>query len=405
VLLLTHFHDATADGSPQWDWVQWRAGDPAARQGQASSAHLPPDDDTVLLVPADRLSWQQVTLPKVPPSRLRATLEGLLEDRLLEDPSQLHFALEPGARPDQGPVTAWVAVCPKAWLQTRVQDLEHHQRSVNRIVPAVCPGPSPSYLAHALGQTHAITAMGPAGVVRVEATTPGPEVRALLASVHGGIPVLSCWAEPAATAWAESVLPDLAWSPLPPLEQARQQADGRWNLAQFEFRPSSGRWRQGALGRTGKAFWQSKAWRPVRWGLTGLLLVQLLGLNALAWQERRLMGQQLTEIRTLLTRTFPHVTLVLDAPVQMQREVDRLRQSHGEVGREGLEVVLQTLASAVPDGPLTLQEIRYRPGEIQLQGLSLTSEQEAKLRARLQDDGWLVQVQGPRWQLSQGARP
>ena len=52
-------------------------------------------------MPAAALSWHQVTLPQGSMSgavRLRSVLNGLLEDRLLDDPESLHFALEPGAR-------------------------------------------------------------------------------------------------------------------------------------------------------------------------------------------------------------------------------------------------------------------------------------------------------------------
>ena len=54
--------------------------------------------EIVAVVPARALSWQQVTLPQgatAQASRLRAVLEGLLEEHLLDDPAQLHFALQP----------------------------------------------------------------------------------------------------------------------------------------------------------------------------------------------------------------------------------------------------------------------------------------------------------------------
>ena len=51
-------------------------------------------------------------------TRLRSILEGLLEDRLLDDPAQLHFALQPGARAGS-PV--WVAVCDRSWLRDHLQ--------------------------------------------------------------------------------------------------------------------------------------------------------------------------------------------------------------------------------------------------------------------------------------------
>src|SRR6218665_872407 len=55
------------------------------------------------VVSGGALSWQRVLLPPGLPlgagqqtPRLRSALEGLLEDRVLDDVGQLHFAIEPG---------------------------------------------------------------------------------------------------------------------------------------------------------------------------------------------------------------------------------------------------------------------------------------------------------------------
>ena len=102
------------------------------RHASAPAALLPeparPGGEVVAVVPARALSWQRVQLPQGVPlgagqqtPRLRSVLEGLLEDQLLDDPAQLHFALEPGARAGK-PV--WVAVCDRAWLREALQVLE-----------------------------------------------------------------------------------------------------------------------------------------------------------------------------------------------------------------------------------------------------------------------------------------
>ncbi len=82
-----------------WRWCLW----PRCR---GSACQLPPG------IP---LGANQQT------PRLRSILEGLLEDRLLDDPAQLHFALQPGARAGS-PV--WVAVCDRSWLRDHLQALE-----------------------------------------------------------------------------------------------------------------------------------------------------------------------------------------------------------------------------------------------------------------------------------------
>ena len=52
--------------------------------------------EVVAVVPHSRLSWLQVTLPPASHGpRLQHVLNGLLEDRLLDDPQQLHLVLSP----------------------------------------------------------------------------------------------------------------------------------------------------------------------------------------------------------------------------------------------------------------------------------------------------------------------
>ena len=70
----------------------------ASGHASARAALLPAANETVAVVPAQALSWQRVTLPQgvgAQSPRLRAVLEGLLEERVLDDPAQLHFALPP----------------------------------------------------------------------------------------------------------------------------------------------------------------------------------------------------------------------------------------------------------------------------------------------------------------------
>ena len=106
-------------------------GHTAAAHAHAAAGLLPepsrPGGEVVAVVPLAALSWQRVQLPPGIPlgptsrPRLRSILEGLLEDRLLDDPAQLHFALQPGARAGS-PV--WVAVCDRSWLRDHLQALE-----------------------------------------------------------------------------------------------------------------------------------------------------------------------------------------------------------------------------------------------------------------------------------------
>ncbi|MCJ7799255.1 MAG: type II secretion system protein GspL, partial [Polaromonas sp.] len=100
--------------------------------------------DIVAVVPVCRLSWHRLALPpgtlnkglfqEGNAPRLRTVLDGLLEDRLLDDPAQLHFAIAPEAKAG-API--WVAACDRAWLHAWLAALEQAGRQVAHIVPEI----------------------------------------------------------------------------------------------------------------------------------------------------------------------------------------------------------------------------------------------------------------------------
>ena len=292
------------------------------RHASAPAALLPeparPGGEVVAVVPARALSWQRVQLPQGVPlgagqqtPRLRSVLEGLLEDQLLDDPAQLHFALQPGARAGE-PV--WVAVCDRAWLREALQVLEAAGRRVSRVVPEFAPGPTAS------GGPE-LFALGTPEEAHLVLCGHGPDqgVAVLpLSSVALGLigpatgptdtdaPPLPLHAEPAVAALAERTLGRPA-ALHTASQRALDAARGAWDLAQFDL-ASTGRTR--ALRKAGSAasaFLYAPQWRAARWGVGLLAAAHLVGLNAWAWQERDALAAKQAGVRNALTQTFPKV--------------------------------------------------------------------------------------------------
>jgi general secretion pathway protein L len=135
ILTPTDFSSNTATATSVLDWVRSPNGQQAANTAAARFAAAGRRRRGAGAAAAGRvLAPRGAAQGGV--GRLRAALDGLLEDRLLSDPAELHFALEPGGRPGQ---TLWVAACHKAWLQAWLQVLEGAGRPVSRIVPALWP--------------------------------------------------------------------------------------------------------------------------------------------------------------------------------------------------------------------------------------------------------------------------
>jgi general secretion pathway protein L len=139
----------------------------------------------------------------------------------------------------------------------------------------------------------------------------------------------------------------------------------------------------------------------VRWGVVALIALQVLGLNALAWRERSALSAQQDALQSILKTTFPSVTLVIDAPLQMQREVDALQQKSGSAASTDLEPLLAALAGVLPAGQ-TPQQIHFANHTLRVQGVTLDSNAAGMARLKAQglslrqdgNDTWVLQAEG-----------
>ena len=358
--------------------------------------------EVVAVVPHTRLSWLSVQFP--PGShgaRLGAVLEGLLEDRLLDDVADLHCVVDPTSAdvPRTGGV-AIVAACSKSWLREVLAPLQASGLVVQRLVPELSPRAQPllcvmgkpelsqSVLCHTQGVT-----LLPPNVAQWKAF-PAFTAYATLSTAQG--PLV---AEPAMVERVEQLL-----QRRPVMQNAAQRAvvaaQSDWDLAQ-------GEWAQGTSQRflrlsqhVWQTFFHAPAWRSVRIGLATLLTLQVLGLNAMAWREQRALDVHKAQLNQILTATFPSVRLVIDAPLQMQREVDTLQHNAGRVTSTDFEPMLAATASALPEG-LVPTQWHFANQVLRAQGLPFNEAQANSARATLKvkhlqlrqegNDVWVIQ--------------
>lgn len=399
----------------QFDYVLTPDGRTVAGHSRVPVALLPtaPNGEIVAVVPAQALSWHRVQLPRGTLSkkflsessspRLRAILDGLLEERLLDDPAQLHFALAPGARDD---VPVWVAVCDRAWLRTALQTLEQAGRPVSRIVPEFAPqGVAADRVAGAANNAADATGAPGDAALHVIGT---PESAHIVFANASGVTVLplsyssvmlAAWpdsspilAEPAVAALAEGFFQRPAG-----LQQNAQRwlraAQSDWDLAQFDL-VNSGRtrtWKRAS--NLWKALWQAPRWRAARWAAGALAVVNLLGLNAWAWQERTSLETKRLAVREVLTRTFPGVKVVVDAPLQMARELAVLRQATGGASNGDFETILASFGAIalINSAP---SAIEFVANEVRFSGLGLGASQVAEAAGKLKTQGYAMRSEG-----------
>ena len=357
--------------------------------------------EVVALVPAHFLSWHQVQLPKGTlarrflqdgsAQRLRSVLEGLLEERLLDDPAQLHFALAPQPDPD---APLWVAVCDRAWLRAALQALEQTGLTPTRVVPEFAPGEQADTL-FVTGDAIAPQVVSTArGAVTVWPLTPGtvallnwPAEQAVLA-------------EPAVVAVAEQ------WfSRTVTLQQTAvrhvQALLTAWDLAQFDL-VNSGRARSVKRGAAAaRSFWQAPHWRPARLAVLAVVAINLVGLNAWAWKVQSGLQARQTAIKQVLTTTFPSVQVVVDAPVQMTRAVAALQQANGAPTGRDFESLLGVLGPLAPVN-YAPSAIEFNSGELRLTGLPDGFDD---LAFKLQAQGYSARLERDKLVIKQGAAP
>jgi general secretion pathway protein L len=368
--------------------------------GRAAAALLPRADSVVAVLADTDVSWHRIDVPKAPAARLRAALAGAMEEALLDDDAALHFALGPLATPGQ---TGWVAVMHRPWLVATLAELARHGVQLDKLVPACVPEDTAGGHFHIdeaaadVGDDVVPTLLlgGPDGVVSVRLQ--GQLARALLPAADAAAPRWT--ATPAAAAAAERWLAGPV-AVLGDAERALQAARCALDLRQFDLVP---RHRGLQALREGARGLLKPEWRPVRWGLAALVGLQVVGLNAWAWQQQRAIGQRQQAMVELLQRSHPQVRAVLDAPVQMQRETEQLRARAGRPGEGDLEVLLAAAAAAWPDGQPPVQTLRFESGRLTLAAGDWDDNLLQAFRERLRPAGYAAELADGRVTLSRVA--
>jgi general secretion pathway protein L len=396
-LSVSYAHVRSGDGvQPRWQ----SGSDTRDNQASATAALLPAPErgrELVVVVPAAALSWHAVDLPEglsATSPRLRVVLGGLLEDRLLDDIDNIHLALAPQTRTAPHGQT-WVAACDKTWLKGHLQALESAQRPVSRAVPEFSPDLQTLQL-HAVGDVESafwvMTGAPVGGLMRLPFSASALAVVPKLDEQEGW----AAFAEPALALLTEQMLQSKVNLVTRP-QRWLDAASSPWDLTQFDLaRNARSRTVKKVTGWLRKVL-QAPQWRPVRWGALALLIANLVGLNAWAWQQNAGLAASRAALQNTLTQTFPGVKVVVDAPLQMQREVDSLQRASGGVSGSDLETMLAALGGATSPGR-SLTSIDFTPGELRvkgLEGLSQNNPQEVGvMTSQLKAKGYAAQLDG-----------
>ena len=341
------------DAAARFAWRLLDARGETLREETTALADMPRADDVEAILPASRVLFARLKLPKVNASTIRELLPYAVEDRLLADPSHIHAVA--GRRNARGETV--VAVVDRDWLQAMLDALA---RSGHR--PAHAWSES-ALLAGGKDDWHVVWGTTRGMLVDddgVSATfDPGaglplavrlaideaaarderPSVVRVHTADEAKLPDLDAWSRDAGTRFE----PGTQWKVLAGGQPAAEGID----LLQGEFSAAAQR---GARRLPRAALWIAAA-----------IVVFQLGFTAFdAWRLSSERSSLEARREGIFRAAFPEAKVVVDPDLQMARNLADLKRERGLAA--GDEFLVQMTAAARGGGPV--KSVEYANGKL-----------------------------------------
>lgn len=348
-----------ADASARHAWILFDGRGHVLREDAGALAEMPRADEVELVLPASRVLFARLKLPRVNAATIRELLPYAVEDRLLADPSHIHAVA--GRRGAGGDTT--VAVVDRDWLAALVEMFGRAGLKASRawgesallFAPggewhAVC-GPRRGMLVDDREVSVAFDRT-PGGelplALRIaldEAAGRGERPQRIVVHAEGGepLPDLDRWKGESGVAFARG----------PDWETARRDEPALHaiNLLQGEFAPRAPRLGVSRIPRAALAL------------AAAIVLLQAFFVAIDAWRLDR-EREALEARREAIFRTaFPEAKTVVDPELQMGRNLAELRRARGLAGGDDFLAQLTRVARESP-GPV--RSLEYANGRLQV---------------------------------------
>jgi general secretion pathway protein L len=343
------------DASTRYAWMLFDAGRAVLREGTTGLADIPRAGEIEAVVPATRVLFARLKLPRVNAATIRELLPFAVEDRLLGDPSQIHAVA--GDKGAQGETV--VAVIDRAWLAAMLEALA---RAGLRVSSA---WPEGSILAGGRGDwnlvwgerrgmlvddggasatfDHDIAGSFPLALRLAldEAGARGEKPTLVRVHTEGGAPLpdLARWSAESSIAFS----PGSQWEAL----SRGEPAENRIELLQGELAPR-----------------RVRGLRLPRAAIYLAAAIALAQLGFVALDATRLERERLrldAQRETLFRGAFPEAKVVVDPDLQMSRNLAELKRSRGITAQDDF---LGRLSRAAQESPQPAKSIEYANGKL-----------------------------------------
>lgn len=345
---------------------------------------LPAGGPIHLVAPAARVLLTQAVLPRRGRSRVLSMLPYAIEDKLAAEPERIHAALGPLQANGMHAVAAverdwlaqWLAALARAGVRPASMKVETLLVPLEELAWTVVWRGTEGFVrtgAASGAPLESSSAAEPPRMLRrllEEARTTGSAPQRLVVRPHAG-----------------AALPDLArWSAELNMPC---EAGASWDEAHGEAGDPQIELLQGPFEPAGRARELLPRLRPALLLLIAAAVLELLG-TAVHWGALRYEKAHLqAEMRTLFKTSFPHAKAIVDAPLQMRRQLDAHRSAAGEA-QAGDFLVL--LGRAAPLLKTLAKSVDYEQGALVV-AVELSGRADAEaMQARLQQAGIAVRV-------------
>lgn len=369
-------------------------------RGRALLAEVPRAERAIVCLPPGRILYTETPLPAVSPAKRDALLRFAIEDKLTTDPATVHAVVldHRSARKRNATLRHVVAAIDRSWLEGVMKALAQQGLAVSMVCDQAHALPVATRGWTVLLDGKHGSAVRADGYVYsfdldCEAHLNTPPFGLMLAlnevrrqSAEQSIPTaidvyqFAYDAEPSqkealpAEAWSAALgLPVYDRGSLTRREWAKRALNisPACNLLTGEFAPQSV-WSQ----RVRKA-------RPVWWAAALILFIQM-GFSA--WEGWRLQRQarniQADMVR-IFRETFPQAQAVVDPRLQMQRNLDALRQERGLTAAFPARAQLAQAARILQDNA-TVSAVKFEQGALTVDANLASSDAQAMIQERAQ---------------------
>ena len=311
------------DPGTRFAWMLFDARRALLREGASMLPEIPRADEVEAVLPASRVLFARLKLPKVSPATIRELLPYAVEDRLLDDPSHIHAVA--GAKGARGETL--VAVIDREWLQAMVVALTRAGHRPRRAWP------ESALLAGGHGDWNLVWGRSRGMLVDddgVSATFDHDDSPALPLALRVSLDEAAARGDRPAGVRVHTE----AGAPLPALERWSADSNVRFSPGSQWEKLAQGEPARGAINLLQGEFSprRARATRLPRAAVVLAAAIAVLQLAFVAVDAARLQRERsrLEARREAIFRdAFPEAKAVVDPELQMSRNLAQLRRDHG----------------------------------------------------------------------------